>query len=193
MAYKAILAGDTGAASAKNAKDNTNKVKSALSSGRYSFYWESSVPIGTPSQAVDFKTGTTPWTFKECLDACDAEGECLAAGMTKVTKAATDAAQEAVEIGSCRLVKGVMTAGVGNRSVTKVDLERLSLPAAPGEHFCPSLRLLLPPALRVALVLCNAKLESMHDSDDDHDDGEAYMHYVMQALYHHTQHCAPDG
>jgi hypothetical protein len=56
--------------------------------------------------------------------------------MTKVAKAATIEAQAAVEIGSCRVVKGVPTPGVGKRSVTKVDLARMSLPATPGECCC---------------------------------------------------------
>lgn len=148
MAYKAILAADTGAASKSVKVKSEVKGKSALASGRYTFYWESSTPIGTPSDPTDKNPKTdAAWKFQECLDACDAEGDCLAAGMTKVTKAAktgtqTDAevseVQAASPIGSCRLVKGVMSAGVGKRSVTKVNLNLLSMQKLPnpGEHSC---------------------------------------------------------
>mgnify|MGYP001807235495 CR=1 FL=1 len=140
MAYKAILAADTGAA----LSINTTTAKSALASGKYTFYWESSATIGTPSEPMATKPGTSParaWTFQECLDACDAEGDCLACGMTKVTITATGggsitpAQQEASGIGSCRLVKGVMTPGVGKRSLVKVNLDR-SLQPPPGEDHC---------------------------------------------------------
>jgi hypothetical protein len=139
MAYKAILAADTGSA----LSINTTTTKSALASGKYTFYWESSATIGTPSDpmAINPKTNAA-WKFQECLDACDAEGDCLAAGMTKVTRAAatltqTQAeAQAAAVIGSCRVVKGVMTPGVGKRSVVRVNLDRMSLPTPPSEYHC---------------------------------------------------------
>ena len=146
MAYKAILAADTGAASKSVKAKSEVKSKSALASGRYTFYWESSTPIGTPSDPIPKSDGSS-WTFQECLNACDAEGDCLAAGMTKVIKAVqtgtqTDAevseVQAASPIGSCRLVKGVMSAGVGKRSVTKVNLNLLSMQKLPdpGERSC---------------------------------------------------------
>jgi hypothetical protein len=170
VAYKAILAADTGALSAKSKKVAG---KSALQSGRYTFHWESSTPIGTPETAATERTTTKPgtsparaWKFQECLDACDAEPECMAAGMTKVTKAAATLtlsqadAQALVDIGSCRLVMGVMSAGVGKRSVTKVKLSLLSLPDAPaaGEHLSlclPVGRLLLQQDASQNEHICN--------------------------------------
>lgn len=119
------MAADTGAQSAKV------KGKSALASGSYTFYWESSIPIGTPSDAAAKNPKTNAdWKFQECLDACDAEGDCLGAGMTHVTKEDSPDLQETSVIGSCRIIKGVASAGVGKRSVVKVNVARLSLQAA---------------------------------------------------------------
>lgn len=125
MAYKAVWAADTGAA-------DPNQVK-ALPSGSYTFYWESSAPIGKPSAPTTAKPGGGSWKFQECLNACDEDDECAAVGMTKVTKATGTGLQADVVIGSCRLIKGVAQPGESRRSVTKANVNLLSLPAAPGE------------------------------------------------------------
>jgi hypothetical protein len=118
LAFKAIQASSTGATSVKG---------KALSANIYTIWWEESTAIGTPSDPIS----PTPAKLKACLDACEGDQECAAVGMTKVAPAATPEATLEVSIGSCRLIKGVSVVGANKRSLTRVDLNRMTLSTVP--------------------------------------------------------------
>jgi len=108
LAFKAIVAGDTAAASYRT----TSK---ALSSGTYTFYRDDASGIG-----ASFAAGNTA-SVDACLASCDALSRCAAVVMTDVT--GFDSVPS-----TCTLVMGDGRVGVFKRSVTKTVVSRLTVP-----------------------------------------------------------------
>jgi hypothetical protein len=111
-AIKAIQAGDITAAS------KTNKGK-ALASGSYTFWSADGSGWGTGTAASVAGADTV----EKCLQACNTDEMCAAvymAGVVDETAAPT----------GCKKIYGDATNGASQRSVTKVNLDRLVLKAS---------------------------------------------------------------
>jgi len=106
LAFKAVTAGDTTAAS----------VAKALSSGSYTFWKDAGAGVGT--QVPDAAT-----TVQGCLNACDNNFDCAAVVMT----GATNGMDSTV---TCKLVKGDKTIAQFKRSMTKAVAAQLAITAA---------------------------------------------------------------
>lgn len=115
VAFKAVTAGDTTAASRKYKK----VAGKGLSSGSYTFWKESATGLGASATV-----GPTT-SVQACLNACDSDFDCAAVAMTGVSSASMAAAP-----GSCSLIKGDTTIATFKRSVTKAVVTRLDLSAA---------------------------------------------------------------
>jgi hypothetical protein len=111
LAFKAVVAGDTTAAS-KSADAK------ALASGSYTFWKETAVGVGAASP------GGPTSSLQACLSACDLDNNCAAVAITGATSDA------AAAIGSCSLIKGDSTVAQFKRSVTKAVATRLQVAAA---------------------------------------------------------------
>lgn len=114
LAFKAVVAGDTTAASIKN----KNGVK-ALASGSYTFWNASDAGVGASHSDVSANVDS----IQACLTACDNDAACAAVSMTGITgpSATPD---------SCNLIKGNPTIAVFKRSVTKAVAAKLTVAAA---------------------------------------------------------------
>jgi len=109
IGFKAIVAGDMGAASI-----NDTKTK-ALASGSYTFWKDTPDGMGMYMQEV---TGIT--TVQQCLSACDQAGSCAAVVMTGLD---TPTSQPT----SCSQIYGNSRIAVFKRSMTKTVVTRLRL------------------------------------------------------------------
>ena len=110
LAFKAVVAGDTTAASVGTAK--------ALASGSYTFWAETAAGVGASSSPGPTSSGSA------CLSACDSDGACAAVAMAGVKASLADG------IDSCSLIKGVNTVAQFKRSVTKTVATKLQVSAA---------------------------------------------------------------
>lgn len=108
LAYKAVVAGDTSAASTKNGA-------LSLASGSYTFWKDAGASVGKSQDVVPNIA-----TYAACLSACDSDAACAAVVMTDVS-AATGAAS------SCKLVKGESAVAQFKRSVTKTVVTQLEV------------------------------------------------------------------
>lgn len=108
LAFKAVVAGDTSAASTAK----------ALASGSYTFWAETAAGVGASTSAGPTSSGSA------CLSACDNDGACAAVAMSGVKPSLADA------ISSCSLIKGDSTVAQFKRSVTKAVATKLQVSAA---------------------------------------------------------------
>lgn len=111
LAFKAVVAGDTSAASKTKAN--------ALASGSYSFWKSDAAGIGASS------SGGPNTNYQACLSACDADAECAAVAMTGVSSSDATA-----QIGTCSLIKGNSSVATFKRSMTKAVVGRLTVAQA---------------------------------------------------------------
>jgi hypothetical protein len=110
LAFKAVVAGDTTAASVGTAK--------ALASGSYTFWADAGAGVG-----IEITPPGPTTTAAACLSACDTNAACAAVAMTSVTGMNA-------QLDSCRLSKGVNTVAQFKRSVTKTVATKLQVSAA---------------------------------------------------------------
>jgi hypothetical protein len=140
VAFKAVVPGDTTAASIKKAvaaKPAAVKHVSAaaaaataaapkgikakaLASDSYTFWKEAAAGIGASAAAAP--AGSTD-SIQACLSACDDDAECAAVAMTGIT---IDTATPV----TCSLIKGDPSIAVFKRSVTRAVTARLTVTAA---------------------------------------------------------------
>lgn len=111
LAFKAVVAGDTTAAS----KSTGAK---ALASGSYTFWKETAAGVGASSTA-----GPTS-SLQACLSACDADAACAAVAISGATSDA------AAAISGCSLIKGDSRVAQFKRSVTKAMATKLAVSTA---------------------------------------------------------------
>lgn len=105
LAFKAVVAGDTSAASTAK----------ALASGSYTFWNSGAADVG---KSADLNAAAT--TVTACLTACDGDAECAAVAMTGATS------MDATGI-SCKLIKGDSTVATFKRTATRAVVTKLSL------------------------------------------------------------------
>jgi hypothetical protein len=116
VAFKAVVAGDSTAASKKN------KAK-GLASGSYTFWAEDVTSAAAIGDSQLDPTGPAPTTIQACLDACDTVASCAGVVMTDVSATDSDTA-------TCKLISGVASVATFKRSVTKAVVSRLTVATA---------------------------------------------------------------
>lgn len=108
LAFKAVVAGDTTAAS----KSTDAK---ALASGSYTFWKDATANVGTA-------TTNSATTVADCLSACDKDAACAAVAMEGAVSLTAQI--------TCKLIKGDSSVAQFKRSVTKVNVNQLTLALA---------------------------------------------------------------
>lgn len=108
LAFKALLAGDTAAASV---------LGKSLVSGAYTFWKDAGANVGFETTTV------TASTAAACLASCDSDAACAAVKMTGVTAIGDTVA-------SCNMIKGDPAIATWKRSATKAVATKLTLAAA---------------------------------------------------------------
>ena len=117
IAFKAVAAGDTTAASRKQKKQASAK---GLSSGAYTFWQDDAANVGASRSTV------AAASVQACLDACDMDATCAAVVMTGLSSGATTSSVPT----ACSLVRGDARVAQFKRSATKAAVSRLTLASA---------------------------------------------------------------
>jgi len=119
VAFKAVVAGDTTAASIRNTNNNKNAVGKGLSSGSYTFWKEVATTLGATRELVN-----NVGSVQACLNACDNDFDCAAVAMTGTPNDMKAAPT------TCAMIKGDKTIAAFKRSMTKAVATRLELGVA---------------------------------------------------------------
>lgn len=110
IAFKALLAGATGAASAAD-----SVTAQGLASGSYTVWRDDADAVGAS------QTPVAAASLQDCLTACDISNDC--AGVAMMTDGGTDVT---AALSSCNLIRGDSTVGTFKRSMTRVVTSRLT-------------------------------------------------------------------